>query len=57
MKMLTKLHMENSVPVVSRKSTYRKVTSAIQREPELKPLKSRAAPVLKILGLATTFLK
>ena len=55
--MLTKLHIENSVPVVSRKSTYRKVTRAIQRDPDPKPLKSNAAPVLYILGLATTCLK
>ena len=57
MKMLTKLHMENRVPVVSKKSTYKKVTKAIQREPDPKPLKSKAAPVLIILGTATTFLK
>lgn len=57
MKMLTKLHIENNVPVVSRKSTYRKVTRAIHREPDPNPLKSNAAPVLYILGLATTCLK
>ena len=54
---LTKLAMANSVPVASKKSTYKKVTSAIHRDPFLKPLKSNAAPVRRKDGTATTCLK
>ena len=49
--------MAKSVPVASKKSTYRKVTSAIQRLPLLKLLNERTAPVFERLGTATTFLK
>lgn len=52
-----KLAMAKRVPVASKKSTYRNVTSAIHREPLLKPLKLSAAPVLERLGTATTCLK
>lgn len=57
MKLLMKLAMAKRVPVASKKSTYRNVTSAIHREPLLKPLKLSAAPVLERLGTATTCLK
>ncbi len=39
MKLLMKFAMEKSVPVASKKSTYRKVMSASHRSPLLKLLK------------------
>ncbi len=47
----------NSVPVVSRKSTYRNVDSAIQSSPEVKPEKEMDPPVAFSVGRETTFLK
>lgn len=50
-------YMEKRVPVVSKKSTYRKVISAIQTSPVFMPAKLNARPVLSNVGAATTFLK
>lgn len=52
-----KLAIEKRVPVVSRKSTYRNVTSAIHSSPEVKPVKEMAIPVAFSVGRSTTFLK
>jgi len=46
--------MENSVPVVSRKSMYRKVTSAIHSSPVTKPWNDSFAPVALSDGQSTT---
>lgn len=57
MKLFMKLAMAKSVPVASKKSTYKNVMRAIHRLPLLNALKLSTAPVLDKLGTATTFLK
>jgi hypothetical protein len=52
-----KLAMVKSVPVVSRKSTYKKVDSAIQSSPDVNPLKEMDPPVALRVGGDATVLK